>query len=197
MNTAWLVAGMIRQATPAASPPWNPAIVGGLAALLLLAIVGYVIWYLRREREQRYWVADMPTEIATSVGGGTRRGGGSAIAYLIAEDESLRLPKRIALEAVGEIRFGRDRSSCQVVLDDIGISRRHAVIRFRQGNFFLQDDNSRGGTYHQGKRLKPKEQAQLYHGSSVKFYTVAYRFLLADADTMVADADETVQTRHF
>jgi hypothetical protein len=31
----------------------------------------------------------------------------------------------------------------------------------------------------------------------VKFYTVAYRFLLADADTMAADADETVQTRHF
>jgi hypothetical protein len=119
MNAAWLVAGIIRQVAPAASPAWNPAIVGGLAALLLLAIIGYVIWYLRREREQRYWVADMPTEIATSVGAGTRRGGGLAIAYLIAEDESLRLPKRIALEAAGEIRFGRDRGSCQVVLDDI------------------------------------------------------------------------------
>ena len=46
--------------------------------------------------------------------------------------------------------------SCQVVIDDAGVSRRHVKIVLQKDEFWLEDLGSRNGTYVDGRRLDRK-----------------------------------------
>jgi hypothetical protein len=54
--------------------------------------------------------------------------------------------------ADGELVIGR-HTSCDVVLGDLPVSRRHARLRFRDGRWILQDLESRNGTCVNGERV--------------------------------------------
>jgi hypothetical protein len=57
-------------------------------------------------------------------------------------------PMLLALDWDGgddDLLLGRHRS-CDIVLDDLSVSRRHARLRFRDGHWVLQDMGSTNGT---------------------------------------------------
>ncbi len=54
--------------------------------------------------------------------------------------------------ATTEVSLGRERS-CDVVLDDPLVSRRHARLRFRDGSWILHDLGSTNGTFLNGLRV--------------------------------------------
>jgi hypothetical protein len=54
--------------------------------------------------------------------------------------------------ATTEVSIGRYRG-CDIVFADIGISRRHANLRFRDGRWVLQDLESTNGTFVNGVRI--------------------------------------------
>ena len=58
----------------------------------------------------------------------------------------------ISLNEKSVITIGRN-PTCDVVLDHMSVSRVHAVIENRQGNFFIRDNNSMNGVYVNGQRI--------------------------------------------
>jgi len=53
------------------------------------------------------------------------------------------------------IVLGRAKGVADIVLPEDGqVSREHAAIIFAKGDFFLEDLESRNGTYYEGKRIK-------------------------------------------
>ncbi len=58
----------------------------------------------------------------------------------------------ISLNEKSSITIGRN-PTCDVVLDHMSVSRVHAVIENRQGNFFIRDNNSLNGVYINGQRI--------------------------------------------
>ena len=73
----------------------------------------------------------------------------------------------------GEIVLGREEG-CGVVLDDPGISRRHARIAWEEGRHVLYDLRSRNGTFVNGRRV---DRAELGGGEEILLGQVALRFL--------------------
>ena len=75
----------------------------------------------------------------------------SAVAYLVVLEEERSW--RYALPDDGEIVIGRDET-CDVRLDDLATSRRHAVVRLRGGKATLADLGSHNGTSVDGERVR-------------------------------------------
>jgi len=64
----------------------------------------------------------------------------------------------------GETTVGRS-PDCGIFLDDVTVSRKHAVLRERDGNFFIEDQGSLNGTFVNRKRV---ESAQLDDGDELQ-----------------------------
>ena len=64
----------------------------------------------------------------------------------------------------GETTVGRS-PECGIFLDDVTVSRKHAVLRERDGNFFIEDQGSLNGTFVNRKRV---ESAQLEDGDELQ-----------------------------
>ena len=64
----------------------------------------------------------------------------------------------------GETTIGRS-PDCGIFLDDVTVSRKHAILRERDGNFFIEDQGSLNGTFVNRKRV---ESAQLEDGDEVQ-----------------------------
>jgi hypothetical protein len=64
----------------------------------------------------------------------------------------------------GETTIGRS-PDCGIFLDDVTVSRKHAVLRERGGNFFIEDQGSLNGTFVNRKRV---ESAQLGDGDELQ-----------------------------
>lgn len=71
--------------------------------------------------------------------------------YLLEAVEGTDIGKRFPLKE-GSIFIGR-HSECDLVLDDTKISRRHATLACRNGEFFLDDLGSTNGTFVNGRRI--------------------------------------------
>lgn len=171
-------------------PEWMPETVGmilGFGVSLLVAGAGY--WLLRNRRRRGDDVDEAPTEIAVEADES------DADAYLVALEASLRLPQHVPLFVGREIRLGRDRHSNTVTLNDISISRRHATIFGRGPDFYIRDENSRGGTFVNHRRLHKDQKVLLNHNAIVQFYTFTYRFVLSEAPTQTGESETTVSTR--
>lgn len=99
-------------------------------------------------------------------------------------EETLRL---IAVKMPGEWNFpdivvrknsvtvGKMKTQCEAVLDAPAVSRLHARLDYRQGNYYLKDLNSRNGTFLNGERLMPQEAKQITSGDRIAFANVQYR----------------------
>lgn len=64
----------------------------------------------------------------------------------------------------GETMIGRD-PGCEVMLDNLGVSRRHAHLREVEGNFIIEDQNSTNGVFVNGHRIS--NAAQVHPGDEV------------------------------
>ncbi len=64
----------------------------------------------------------------------------------------------------GETTVGRS-PDCGIFLDDVTVSRKHAILRERDGNFFIEDQGSLNGTFVNRKRV---ESAQLEDGDELQ-----------------------------
>lgn len=92
--------------------------------------------------------------------------------------KSLEVP--LIMKGRNPLLVGRDESLANLVINDVYISRSHAAI-FQEGeNFFLQDLNSKNGTFLNGERLAPGERSArpLKDGDKIRFNIVEFRFLV-------------------
>jgi sulfur carrier protein ThiS len=64
----------------------------------------------------------------------------------------------------GETTIGRS-PDCGIFLDDVTVSRKHAVLRDQDGNFLIEDQGSLNGTFVNRKRV---ESAQLDDGDELQ-----------------------------
>jgi hypothetical protein len=64
----------------------------------------------------------------------------------------------------GETTVGRS-PDCGIFLDDVTVSRKHAILRERDGKFFIEDQGSLNGTFVNRKRV---ESAQLDDGDELQ-----------------------------
>jgi pSer/pThr/pTyr-binding forkhead associated (FHA) protein len=64
----------------------------------------------------------------------------------------------------GETTVGRS-PECGIFLDDVTVSRKHAILRERDGDFFIEDQGSLNGTFVNRKRV---ESAQLEDGDELQ-----------------------------
>ena len=79
---------------------------------------------------------------------------------------------------------GRDEA-CDVVLDEAGVSRRHARLDPGDGGWHVTDLGSANGTWVNGTRL---DEAFLLGGESLRFGTVEGTFELTEDDLVGASA---------
>jgi pSer/pThr/pTyr-binding forkhead associated (FHA) protein len=73
----------------------------------------------------------------------------------------------------GETSIGRS-PDCGIFLDDVTVSRKHAVIVERDGGFFAEDQGSLNGTFVNRKRV---ESAQLEDGDELQIGKYRLTFL--------------------
>jgi hypothetical protein len=165
------------------------AVLLGIGCLILLSAIGYWLLVHRRRRRLSQLGDDLPTQILSDAEES------NADAFLVALDKSMRLPQRIPLYKGREVRLGRDRRANTVTLNDISISRIHAIIAGRGTDFIIRDEGSRGGTFVNRHRLRSSERHRLNHNDVVQFYTFSYRFVMAEAPTEVPDAEATLSTQ--
>jgi len=164
--------------------------VGVMMGVGLLLIIVAVTFLLIRRRHRPDLADESATEIVAHKD--TEQ---EAAAFLVALETSLRLPQKVPLYAGCETRLGRDRHSNTVTLNDISISRRHATIIGRGPAFYIRDEESRGGTFVNRRRLHKDQKALLHHDDIVQFYTFTYQFVLSEAPTQVGESEVTLSTR--
>ncbi len=69
--------------------------------------------------------------------------------------------ERISLITSADFAIGKRKEECDLVLEDISVSRLHARILTDGGRMYLEDLNSTNGTYKNGLRLLPYERRLL------------------------------------
>ena len=163
----------------------SPGAIVGVGLLLITVALG--VWFVHRRHPDA--VDELPTEIVADTGEA------ESAAYLVALETSLRMPQKVPLHAGRETRLGRDRRANTVVLNDISISRRHATIIGRGPDFYVRDEESRGGTFVNRRRLRKDQKVLLHHDDIVQFYTFTYQFILSEAPTQIGESEVTVSSR--
>ena len=114
-----------------------------------------------------------------------QQGGQAASPTFALVDGSRRMP---IAEAV--VTIGRSLDN-DIVLDDARVSRKHAQLGRRYGQYVLYDSNSSGGTTVNGR---PAEGTPLRHGDVLAFAGVKVHFEQIDAATQAPPAPLDVTT---
>lgn len=73
------------------------------------------------------------------------------------------------------VTVGKLPGACEIVLQAQTVSRLHARLERRQEKYFLQDLNSRNGTFLNGERLDPQEIREFSGGDRIAFADIQYR----------------------
>ncbi len=67
--------------------------------------------------------------------------------------------------------IGKKEAEADLVFDEPEVSRMHARIFMKDGDYYLEDLNSTNGTFKNGLKLKPYEQKKLAKGDEIKIAT--------------------------
>jgi len=87
---------------------------------------------------------------------------------VLAQEEAFEVSQRTTL-------VGRDKSN-DIVLDDEHASSRHALISFAGDVFWIEDLNSRNGTFVNGEQIR--ERRILHEGYLIKIGNAILKFVL-------------------
>ena len=96
--------------------------------------------------------------------------------------------KKMMIPLGQDIRMmiGRDTSVSDLVLVDERVSKRHAMIMYYEGCYFIQDLGSRNGTYVNGKRID--SMVELFVGDELFIEPYTLRFAVADEAKVLKNA---------
>ncbi|MCL2488172.1 MAG: FHA domain-containing protein [Oscillospiraceae bacterium] len=97
-------------------------------------------------------------------------GGGAAGAIV-----NTKSGQRIAISR-SEFTLGKERRKVDFVIDNSSVSRAHAKIRTRSGEFFILDLGSTNGTYVNGAKLTPNQETKLNSGDKIKISDEEFEF---------------------
>jgi len=100
-------------------------------------------------------------------------GGAEVPAALLIVQNGPWRSRRFSLRS-DDILLGRSRQ-CDIRFPDRYVSRRHARLRYARGQWFIQDQQSRGGTFVNGKRVNA---TRLNHGDVIRIGKTELRFQL-------------------
>ena len=81
----------------------------------------------------------------------------------------------------GRNTIGRDPSNDITIVED-SVSNKHAIILYRNGNFFLRDEMSSNGTYVNGEEILPDTPTRLKDGDLIVFGVGKAKFLFRTAE---------------
>ena len=70
--------------------------------------------------------------------------------------------------------IGKSANYADLVIEERSVSRCHARVKKRGGEYYIEDCNSTNGTQINGRILKPQEEAMLKKGDRVSFGTSEY-----------------------
>ncbi|MFO0741743.1 MAG: FHA domain-containing protein [Labilithrix sp.] len=79
-----------------------------------------------------------------------------------------------AIKAGGEIRVGRDPSTCPITLSDPKVSGNHATLKFEGGQLLVRDDGSNNGTHLDGVRIPAATWTPVSPGVRLRFGPVEF-----------------------
>lgn len=71
--------------------------------------------------------------------------------------------------------IGKRKGESDVILNSPSVSRMHARLEGKNGQYFVKDLNSRNGTYCNDQRLHPQKQREIAVGDTVTFAQIVYR----------------------
>ena len=66
------------------------------------------------------------------------------------------------------VHTNTDYTCCQVLIPDTMVSRRHAVVSFRNGRYYLKDLGSSNGTLVNDVRVALDDEVEVGHGTVVQ-----------------------------
>ena len=92
--------------------------------------------------------------------------------------------RRIKLDISEDLLIGRKDNARGIFPDidlgldggyDAGVSRRHAILAYKNGAFVIEDLGSANGTFVNGRRLAPQMPTALANGDELRFGTLLVR----------------------
>lgn len=73
------------------------------------------------------------------------------------------------------VHIGNCTGDAECAIDNIMVSRNHAVITWECGIYYVEDKDSTNGTYINGSRISPYEPVQIKEGDVISFANEKYR----------------------
>lgn len=102
------------------------------------------------------------------------------IAHLELVEGDEHLPRTFAIGGDAPVRFGRRKSLCDYVIEDMRISRLHATMVPREDSISIRDEGSSGGTFVNQQRLGLTDEVALKDQDVISFNDISYRIVLVD-----------------
>lgn len=139
----------------------------GTGIFILLIIIVLLVFLNRRARNSRLSRtgqkpeprSDIPPAVLMDINNITGK-------------KSFSLNKRINM-------IGRDKNN-DVVIDQDTISSFHAIVEYRDGFFYLEDQRSMNKTSLSGREIEPQSPMRLKSGDEIMFHIYIFRFLIPD-----------------
>jgi pSer/pThr/pTyr-binding forkhead associated (FHA) protein/Mg-chelatase subunit ChlD len=104
----------------------------------------------------------------------------------IPKAELIDLGKITSVEKIAinkqEIRIGRGNHN-DLVINECSVSNDHAIIMYKNGAFYLEDQRSTYGTSLNGNKIESEKQRRLKNGDKIEFHTCLFRFSLPGQDS--------------
>ena len=113
------------------------------------------------------WGGDTYTQILSNVG---EQGGLILKELHPVNGRQFRIEKATRLTIIGQLKEQAD-----LVLPSTAVSRVHASIEQRAGNWYLKDMNSRNGTWVNEQELYGEEEQELINGDQIRFADLIYQ----------------------
>jgi len=158
-----------------------------VAAVLLLGLTGFIVWFVMRRRKAAPLAATdvaafqadepaMPEAFIKDIHG-------------YSDESTIQLGQKPLM--VGRVAGTDTQHLDYLVVNKGTVGRRHAIIKYKDFSFWIVDQGSVNGTFVNGERISGERQ--LKHGDMLRFHKYEVEFSQPDMDdgfhTVFADPD--------
>ena len=169
----------VKPETPVSPPPPAAIQKGGVPLPLVIAgiivIMGVIILFVILKRKPKVPLQSGPGRDPIDPSG--QEGLPMPQAKLIDVDSVISKENLILVKS--DTRVGRE-SHNDIVIPKDTISSDHATIKYKDGNFYLEDQRSSNGTSLNNKKIEPNKSILLKNGDSIKFDAYEFRLTLPE-----------------